>query len=120
MEDGEIRIIDDENYIVADSLFEFKLHAPGEVGADGKTVVPPIHWRALSTLDFDQASGQITNREDPTRDIIEHLDALAENDLTRERNTRWIGEEGLRAMLVMQFAMQYYSFAQNTMRKKVD
>ena len=96
-EEGEIQVFDSENYIIADTLFEFKL-------ADPKTS-PAVNWRSISSLDFEPNTGQIRNREDPTREIISHLDTLAETDFSNERNTRWISEEGNRALLVMQYAI---------------
>lgn len=42
-EDGEIKVIDDDNYILADSLFEFKY-------LESAT----INWRNISGLSFDK------------------------------------------------------------------
>lgn len=58
MEDGEIKVYDDENYILASSLFEFKW--------DSKQ---SINWRNISSLQFDPYTGQL-NKEDATRDIL--------------------------------------------------
>ena len=108
LEDGEIKVYDDENYILADSLFEFKW--------DSKQ---SINWRNISCLQFDPATG-LLNKEDATRDILQNLDQIATVDLQKERNTRWISEEGRNAMTVMQLGMQYFKFAQKVMRNKVE
>jgi hypothetical protein len=50
--------------------------------------------------------------DDPTRDILINLDALAYTNLDRERNTRFISSEGRDAAKVLQFGIQYYIFAQ--------
>ena len=58
IEEGEIKVYDDEHYILADSLFEFKW--------DSKQ---SINWRNISCLQFDPATSQL-NKEDATRDIL--------------------------------------------------
>jgi hypothetical protein len=99
IEEGEIKMYDDEHYILADSLFEFNW--------DSKQ---SINWRNISCLQFDAATGMLC-QDDATRDILLNLDQIATADLRKERNTRWISEEGRNAMTVMQLGMQYFTFA---------
>lgn len=57
IEDDEIKVYDDEHYILADSLFKFKW--------DSKK---SIDWRNISCLQFDPAT-DLLSKEDATRDI---------------------------------------------------
>lgn len=58
-EEGEVKVIDDENYIIADTLFEFKYHETSS-----------INWRNISTLQFDNTTGLPYNLSDPTRELL--------------------------------------------------
>ena len=76
-------MIDDENYVIADSLFEFKYN-------ENST----INWRNISALQFDSSTGLPSNRSDPTREILQNIEEVAYTDINRERNTRWISQDG--------------------------
>ena len=39
--------------------------------------------------------------------------------MDKERNTRWIGEEGRKAAKVLQCGIQYYMFVQKQMRDRI-
>lgn len=70
-------------------------------------------------MSFNQTNGKPTWTEDPSRDILVNLDALAFTDLNKERNTRFISAEGRQAAKVLQCGMQYYMFTQQQMHKKI-
>ena len=98
MEEGEVRVIDGESYILSDSSFKFRYDQDQQ-----------INWRNISSMSFNQ-TGKPTWTEDPSRDILVNLDALAYTDLNKERNTRFISAEGRQAAKVLQCGMQYYMF----------
>jgi len=58
-EEGEVKMIEDENYILADSYFEFKYNENANV-----------NWRNISSLQFDHQTGLPFNLNDPTREIL--------------------------------------------------
>lgn len=83
-------MIDDENYIIADSYFEFKYNETAS-----------INWRNISALQFDQSTGLPCNTNDPTREILQNLEDIAFVDINKERNTRWISQEGRTALSIL-------------------
>ena len=52
-------------------------------------------------------------------DILLNIDQVAFTNLDKERNTRWIGEEGRKAAKVLQCGIQYYMFVQKQMRDRI-
>lgn len=95
MEEGEVKIFDDENYIISDKLFKFNFDSERR-----------INWRNISRVDLRALS----NGENFS-DIFHNIEDIAHTDLDAERNTKWISNEGKDAMLVMQAGMQYLMFA---------
>ena len=59
IEDGEIRVFDDENYILSDSYFQFKYEQDSQ-----------INWRNISAMRFHPITGLPEWTDDPTRDIL--------------------------------------------------
>ena len=110
-EDGEIKVYDNENYILSDSYFAYKWDQEQS-----------INWRGIGSLTFDLCSGTLDidgATTDPATSVLNHLEELAYTDLDKERNTRWISHDGRQAAKIMQCGMQYYMFAQEAMRKKI-
>jgi len=101
-------VLDDENFILSDSYFNFQF--------DEQT---RINWRNIGALHFDAATGTIDNSYEPVNDILLNIDQLAFVDLDRERNTRWIGQDGRKAAKALQCGMQYYMFVQKQMRQRI-
>ena len=56
---------------------------------------------------------------EPANDILMNIDQLAYTNLDKERNTRWIGQDGRKAAKMLQCGMQYYMFVQKQMREKL-
>ena len=52
-----------------------------------------------------------TGPQDLVREILQNLNEISTVDLTIERNTRWIDQQGRDAMTVMQLGLQYFIFA---------
>ena len=98
-EEGEIKVIDEQNYILSDSYFKFRFEEQQR-----------INWRSIGALHFDDDTGIIDNSFEPVNDILLNIDQVAYTNLDKERNTRWIGEEGRKAAKVLQCGMQYYMF----------
>ena len=48
-----------------------------------------------------------------------NIEQVAYTNLDKERNTRWIGEDGRKATKVLQCGMQYYMFVQQQMRDRI-
>ena len=107
-EDGEIKVIDDENYILSDSYFRFKFDRE-----------EPMNWRAIGSLHFDQTTGLIDNSMEPAADILMNMDQVAYTNLDKERNARWISNEGRQIEKILQCGMQYYMFVQKQMRERI-
>ena len=88
LEEGEV--LPPSDYIITDSFFKFQQKKIS------------LNWRDISSIIYDRESGLPTNcGEDPTRDILQNLESVAMCDLSQERNTRWISEEGRRAMQIL-------------------
>ena len=100
IEEGEIKVIDDDNYILSDSYFQFKFEKDRE-----------INWRNISVMSFHPITGMPNWTDDPSRDILMNLEDVAFTDLSKERNTRFISSEGRQASKILQFGIQYYIFA---------
>lgn len=100
-EEGEVKVIDDENYILSDSYFNFQWDQQQR-----------INWRNIGSLHFDEQTGVIDNSYEPVNDILLNIESVAYTNLDKERNARWIGEEGRKATKVLQCGMQYYMFVQ--------
>jgi len=66
-----------------------------------------------------QPNGIPTWTDDPSKDIMINLDSVAYTDLNKERNTRFISNEGKQAAKVLQCGLQYYMFTQQQMQKKI-
>ena len=98
LEDGEIKVIDNENYILSDSYFRFKYDSDSQ-----------INWRNISGMKFSNKGAPLWT-DDPTRDILVNLESIAYTDLNKERNTRFISEEGRSAAKLLQCGLQYYMF----------
>lgn len=94
-----MHVIDDDNYILSDSYFNF--------GFDEQK---RINWRSVGSLHFDEATGVIDNSYEPANDILLNIEQVAFTNLDRERNSRWIGADGRKAVKVLQCGMQYYMF----------
>ena len=109
IEEGEIKVIDDENYILSDSYFNFK-----------RDEQQRINWRSIGSLHFDEQTGIIDNSYEPTNDILMNIEQVAYTDLDKERNSRWIGEDGRKATKILQCGMQYYMFVQKQMRERIN
>ena len=62
IEDGEIKVYEDEHYISAESHFEFKWNSQ-----------QTINWRNINSLHFNPATGLLL-KDDATRDILQNLD----------------------------------------------
>ena len=62
-EDGEIKVIDDETYILSDSYFHFQWDEQ-----------KPINWRAIGSLHFDEQTGVIDSSYEPANDILLNID----------------------------------------------
>ena len=62
-EEGEIKVIDDENYILSDSYFNFQFD-------DQKR----INWRSVGSLHFDEETGVIDNSYEPANDILLNIE----------------------------------------------
>lgn len=62
-EDGEIKVIDDQNYILSDSYFKFQFDQESQ-----------INWRAIGALHFDETTGVIDSSHEPTNDILMNLE----------------------------------------------
>ena len=107
-EDGEIKVIDDEQYILSDSYFKFKFDRE-----------EPMNWRAIGSLHFDQTTGLIDNSMEPAADILMNMDQVAYTNLDKERNARWISNEGRQIEKILQCGMQYYMFVQKQMRERI-
>ena len=98
LEEGEVpqeahQIYDENNYVIADKLFECTWQK--------RSVV---NWGQIASLNFENESGLLAD-EDPTRDILQNMDAIAHADLNADKQTRWISNEGKSAMKVMQCGM---------------
>ena len=52
----------------------------------------------------------IDSSYEPTNDVLMNIDSIAHTNLDRERNARWIGEDGRKAAKMLQCGMQYYMF----------
>lgn len=92
-EDGEIKVYDNENYILSDSYFAFKWNQEQS-----------INWRGIGSLRFDQNSGTLEDdgiSSDPANSVLKHLDEIAYTNLDKERNTRWISHDGRKAEKIM-------------------
>ena len=63
IEDGEVKNINGENYILSDSYFRFKFDRE-----------EPMNWRSIGCLHFDEATGIIDNSIEPANDILLNLD----------------------------------------------
>ena len=61
----------------------------------------------------------IDNSYEPANDILLNIEQVAYTNLDKERNTRWIGNEGRKAAKILQCGIQYYLFAQKQMREKI-
>ena len=107
-EEGEIKVIDDQNYILSDSFFKFQFDENQR-----------INWRSIGSLHFDETTGVIDNSYEPANDILLNIEQVAYTNLDKERNTRWIGNEGRKATKILQCGMQYYMFVQKQMRDKI-
>ena len=57
--------------------------------------------------------------EDPSKDILINLDSIAFTDLNKERNTRFISQEGRHAVKLLQCGLQYYMFTQQQIHKTI-
>ncbi len=90
IEEGELQIVDDQNYIITDELFQFKQDKNAQ-----------INWRNISSLTFDSDTGLPCNLMDPTKEILQNIEDISYVDLNKERNTRWISDEGRKALTVM-------------------
>ena len=42
---------------------------------------------------------------DPTKEILQNIEDISYVNLNKERNTRWISDEGRKALTVMQFGL---------------
>ena len=109
IEEGEIKVIDDENYILSDSYFNFKWDEQQR-----------INWRSIGSLHFNEQTGIIDNSYEPTNDILMNIEQVAYTNLDKERNSRWIGEDGRKATKILQCGMQYYMFVQKQMRERIN
>lgn len=70
-EEGEVKTIDDQNYITTDSYFQFKTMTDVS-----------LNWRNISTIVYDPQTGLPTNcGDDPTREILQNLEAVSFVDL---------------------------------------
>ena len=107
-EEGEIKVIDEENYILSDSYFNFQFDEQQR-----------INWRNIGSLHFDDQTGVIDNSYEPINDILLNMEQVAYTNLDKERNSRWIGEDGRKATKMLQCGMQYYMFVQKQMREKI-
>jgi len=103
LEEGEIRIMDDKDYIISDSVFKF--------GFDHNR---KINWRNVTKADMRA----LLSGEDLS-DILLNIEDIAYTDLREERNCAWISNEGRDAMNLMQFGMQYLMFVQKQMLNKL-
>ena len=61
-------------------------------------------------MHFDETTGVIDNSYEPANDILLNIEQVAYTNLDKERNTRWIGNEGRKATKILQCGMQYYMF----------
>ena len=107
-EDGEIKVIDDENYILSDSYFNFQFDDTQR-----------INWRSIGSLHFDEQTGVIDSSYEPANDVLMNIEQVAYTNLDKERNARWIGEDGRKVVKTLQCGMQYYMFVQKQMRQKI-
>ena len=89
-EEGEIKVMDEENYILSDSYFKFKWEEQQR-----------INWRAIGSLHFDEQTGIIDSSYEPANDILLNIDQVAYTNLDKERNSRWIGEEGRKVTKIL-------------------
>ena len=89
-EEGEIKVINEQNYILSDSYFKFRFEEQQR-----------INWRSIGALHFDDDTGTIDNSFEPVNDILLNIDQVAHTNLDKERNTRWIGEDGRKAAKVL-------------------
>ena len=62
-EEGEIKVIDGDNYIISDRPFHFHWD-------DHKHV----NWRSIGALHFDERSGVLDNSQEPANDILLNIE----------------------------------------------
>ena len=74
----------------------------------------------MGVLHFDEQTGVIDNSYEPVNDILLNIEQVAYTNLDKERNCRWIGEDGRKAAKFLQCGMQYYMFVQKQMRDKIN
>ncbi len=95
LEEGEVQVFDDQNYIISDKLFKFSFDNEKR-----------INWRNIARVDLRA----LTNGED-LNDIFHNIEDIAHTNIHEERNTKWISPEGRDVMTIMQAGMQYLMFA---------
>jgi hypothetical protein len=84
-EEGEVRVFDQDNYIISDRLFQFHFDSDRR-----------INWRNIS-----RANLQALYHGDDLSDILLNIEDIAFCDLEQEKNCSWISGEGREAMKVM-------------------
>lgn len=92
----------DGEYLVVDKPFKF------EYDHNSK-----INWRSISTLNIEQLQtfGNLFDEQGGLSDILMNAKDISTFNLNKDRNCRYISQEGKQAMKLMQFGMQYFCFA---------
>ena len=62
-EDGEIRVMDEQDYILSDSYFKFRFDRE-----------EPMNWRSIGSLHFDESTGILDNSMEPAGEILMNID----------------------------------------------
>ena len=125
LDEGEIKIIDNEHYIVSnDELFKFE-HREGVQINWGQVMAFDDQHQEAERLQQSYEKFKFGSPEEPAQDvdatshILANLGSIAYCDMEKDRNGRWLNHDAKKLMKVIQYGLQYYMFAQKHMTAKV-